>query len=184
MYEAIDELRRGQTEDEILKRVLKAGDVKRGIHELDLALQSFDEAQVFTIHSFCQRILQDHAFESGISFDAELVTDPTPLFEQVARDFWRSNFHGAPPLISALMLAWEKSPNEWVGLLDRKRNHPDVVFIPPATRKSFSQLAAEIEESMRYHSKRMEIERFHDRANFTRRREFGAESERVSTRPC
>ena len=148
LYEAIDELRRGHTEDAILKRVLKAGDATRGVHELDLALQSFDEAQVFTIHSFCQHVLQDHAFESGISFDTELVTDPTPLFEQVARDFWRSKFHGAPPLISALMLAWEKSPNEWAELLDRKRSHPEVVFIPPATGKLFNQLAAEIEESI------------------------------------
>jgi exodeoxyribonuclease V beta subunit len=147
LHEALDELRRGKTEDEILRRVIKRGDAEKSIRELDLALQSFDEAQIFTIHGFCQRILHDHAFESGSSFDTELITDATPLFEQVAKDFWRLKFYRAAPLIPALMIAWERSPDAWVELLDRTRNHPDVIFIPPSTEKSFDQLATNIEKS-------------------------------------
>jgi exodeoxyribonuclease V beta subunit len=153
-----------KTEDEILARIIKRGDSEKSIRELDLALQSFDEAQIFTIHGFCQRILHDHAFESGTSFDTELVTDPTPLFEQVAKDFWRLKFYQAAPLIPALVIAWERSPDGWVELLDRTRNHPDVIFIPPSTKKSFGQLAADIEKSFQavraeWKTKRPEIER-------------------------
>ncbi len=99
-----------------------------------LALESFDEAQIFTIHSFCQRTLQDYAFETGTTFDAELVTDPTTLFPQLVADFWRIKICQASPLVAALILAWGKSPTEWTNLLDRLRNHPDVVLLPPANK--------------------------------------------------
>jgi len=36
---------------------------------LVLAIQSFDESAIFTIHGFCQRVLGDFAFESGLYFD-------------------------------------------------------------------------------------------------------------------
>jgi exodeoxyribonuclease V beta subunit len=47
-------------------------------------LTGFDEAQVFTIHSFCQRVLHDYAFESGAGFYSTLVPDTTSLFQQIA----------------------------------------------------------------------------------------------------
>ena len=52
---------------------------------LTAALRGFDEAAIFTIHGFCQRMLQENAFESGVAFDTELVTDQTPLLDEVAR---------------------------------------------------------------------------------------------------
>ncbi|MFM8359138.1 MAG: UvrD-helicase domain-containing protein, partial [Verrucomicrobiota bacterium] len=42
---------------------------------LELALERFDAAAVFTIHGFCQRLLGERAFESGHLFDTELATD-------------------------------------------------------------------------------------------------------------
>src|SRR5690606_8602316 len=40
-----------------------------------LAVHGFDEAAIFTIHGFCQRALQDAAFEAGGDFDNELTQD-------------------------------------------------------------------------------------------------------------
>lgn len=148
LQEALEQLRRGTSNDPVIARILDRTDAAQSIRSINLALQSFDEAQVFTIHSFCQRILQDYAFESGIAFDAELVTDPTPLFQEVARDFWRLKLTNVLPLIGGIFLAWEKSPAEWVELLNRTRNHPDAVFIPPAGRSSIEQLSNKIAETM------------------------------------
>lgn len=61
------------------------------------ALHGFDEAAVFTIHGFCQRVLAEHAFESGILFDTELVPDERALVQEVADDFWRRTLYGASP---------------------------------------------------------------------------------------
>jgi exodeoxyribonuclease V beta subunit len=52
------------------------------------ALQEFDEAAIFTIHGFCQRTLQEYAYESGMSFDAELVEESETLERRVAHDLW------------------------------------------------------------------------------------------------
>ena len=52
------------------------------------ALQEFDEAAIFTIHGFCQRTLQENAFESGMAFDAELVEKSDPIERTLAHDLW------------------------------------------------------------------------------------------------
>ena len=102
LQDALEDLRRGTTKDDIVAAFLEQGDVPAGVRELDLALQSFDEAQIFTIHGFCQRMLTDHAFESGARFETALLTDPNPLFQEVARDFWRLRLYRANPLLPIL----------------------------------------------------------------------------------
>jgi exodeoxyribonuclease V beta subunit len=142
---ALEDLRRGESEDSMVGAFLTNGDIATGIRDLDVALQSFDEAQIFTIHGFCQRMLNDYAFESGARFDTTLVTDPKPLFQEIARDFWRLRFYGATPLLPTLALAWEKSPDNWVELLERTRSHPDLVVLPPADQRSFAELLRDVE---------------------------------------
>ena len=39
------------------------------------ALDHFDQAPIFTIHGFCQRLLQEYALEQGQDFGAALVDD-------------------------------------------------------------------------------------------------------------
>ncbi|MEZ5535775.1 MAG: exodeoxyribonuclease V subunit beta [Thiolinea sp.] len=53
------------------------------------ALLSFDEAAVFTIHGFCQRALQENAFDVGLPFDSELVQDEAELQIALADQFWQ-----------------------------------------------------------------------------------------------
>ena len=65
---------------------------------LALAVETFDQAPVYTIHSFCQRVLTEHAFESGAPFVTELAPDETALIAEVAQDFWRVELGGASQL--------------------------------------------------------------------------------------
>ena len=44
-------------------------------------MHGFDEAAIFTIHGFCQRALQDSAFEAGGDFDAELTQDDREVLD-------------------------------------------------------------------------------------------------------
>jgi exodeoxyribonuclease V beta subunit len=133
---ALHDLSTGQAADPILQAFLQNGDAALGVQRLNLALQCFDEAQIFTIHGFCQRCLADHAFESGAQFDTKLSADATPFLEQVAHDFWRRHFDAQTSLTAAAAIAWEQSPKRWVKLLDRLSSHPDLVVLPasdPAT---------------------------------------------------
>ncbi|POA49423.1 exodeoxyribonuclease V subunit beta [Pseudomonas sp. MPR-ANC1] len=58
-------------------------------NRLDIAAQWMDEAAVSTIHSWCQRMLREHAFDSGSLFTQSLETDHSDLLGEVLRDYWR-----------------------------------------------------------------------------------------------
>lgn len=74
---------------------------------LQRALLSFDEAAVFTIHSFCQRVLQQHAFEVGIPFESELVASEADLQLQLADQFWQHRLVN-PNALDAVVLSSSK----------------------------------------------------------------------------
>ncbi|PWB35469.1 exodeoxyribonuclease V subunit beta [Pseudomonas sp. SDI] len=63
-------------------------------NRLDVAAQWMDEAAVSTIHSWCQRMLREHAFDSGSLFTQTLETDHSDLLGQVMRDYWRRFCYG------------------------------------------------------------------------------------------
>ncbi|MEZ5479443.1 MAG: UvrD-helicase domain-containing protein [Thiolinea sp.] len=67
------------------------------------ALLSFDEAAVFTIHGFCQRALQENAFEVGLPFDSELTQDETELQLALADRFWQQRMLDPHPLDQAVL---------------------------------------------------------------------------------
>jgi exodeoxyribonuclease V beta subunit len=73
-------------------------DRERALHLLELALAGFDQASIFTIHGFCQRVLTEQAFETGQAFHMELVPDQMPRQQEVVDDFWRREVDRLPPL--------------------------------------------------------------------------------------
>jgi exodeoxyribonuclease V beta subunit len=98
LVEAAGLFRAGASEDpfyaELLRRVPDRIAAERAIER---ALRGFDEAAIYTIHGFCQRVLSERAFESGVAFDAELVPDQDELVLEVIDDFWRLHVQAASP---------------------------------------------------------------------------------------
>ncbi|WP_449431168.1 exodeoxyribonuclease V subunit beta [Pseudomonas putida] len=74
---------------------------------LEIAVQWMDEAAVSTIHGWCQRMLREHAFDSGSLFTQSLETDHSDLLGQVMRDYWRRFCYG----MHGEALAWVR--NHW-----------------------------------------------------------------------
>jgi len=56
---------------------------------LTSALLSLDEASIFTIHGFCQRVLKQFAVSLNADLELELVTDSTELLMQSVQDYLR-----------------------------------------------------------------------------------------------
>ncbi|MAG29640.1 MAG: hypothetical protein CL908_01955, partial [Deltaproteobacteria bacterium] len=82
----------GEVDDEALRelavRARRRAREGAGPDPLRRALRSFDEAAIFTIHGFCQRTLQENAFETGVAFDAELVEKAEPMQRTLAHDLY------------------------------------------------------------------------------------------------
>jgi len=129
--EAIQAFTSGASNDLFLARLV-AGSVDRQepIHLLNLALTCFDEAAVFTIHGFCQRVLAEHSLESGVLFDSELVTDLRDLLREISEDFFRLNLYEASPLAAAFLLK-RFAPATLLQRLGAIYAREDVRIIPP-----------------------------------------------------
>jgi len=56
---------------------------------LKRALLFLDEAAIFTIHGFCQRALTQHAFTSGLPFNANMSTNSNELILEACQDWYR-----------------------------------------------------------------------------------------------
>jgi exodeoxyribonuclease V beta subunit len=80
---------------------------QQAAHRLMLAAETMDEAAIFTIDAWCQRMLREHAFDSGSLFDEELITDEAALFEDAAHDYWRQQVYPLrEPVLGALLACW------------------------------------------------------------------------------
>jgi exodeoxyribonuclease V beta subunit len=106
---------------------------------LQLALLDIDRAGIFTIHGFCQRVLNEHALESGQVFGAELSGDLHAIRRQIAADFWRLRVVSVAPHIAAVYTAQCATPD---ALLHAAGNIADDVPLFPADGDSDAALAA------------------------------------------
>ena len=128
--------------------VAKMGNRKEMERRLKIALQSFDDASIFTIHGFCARVLADRAFESGVPFDAELVTDQSRFLNEVADDFWRAHFYTDDTTMAALLRGERLKPAQLVELLTQLTNNPKLrVMPPPEDRAVLEKKIAELCEA-------------------------------------
>lgn len=127
----IQKIRRARREDRA-RRLLKA------------AIRDFDEAAIFTIHSFCRRMLQEHAFESGALFDTELIPDEDTIKSEFAQDFWRRHFYEAPREFVAYSLERRLGPDYYLDLLQKARSGPTVTLVPEAAPQDPDRMHNEI----------------------------------------
>ncbi|MCH9696775.1 MAG: UvrD-helicase domain-containing protein, partial [Gammaproteobacteria bacterium] len=92
------------------------------IQKLQLSISCFDQAAVYTIHGFCQRVLSDSALETGLDFENELMPSDDEWIEAIADDYWRKHFHQAGrrqllilKLCNLTPLSLAQSVKNWVG---------------------------------------------------------------------
>ncbi|MDI5932810.1 exodeoxyribonuclease V subunit beta [Halomonas kalidii] len=100
---------------------------------LQLAAEWMDEAAVSTIHSWCYRMLREHAFDSGSLFSLELETDQSELEQEVVRDYWRSFYYplGAEAL-AEITQYWDAPTNTRASLHGAvRRLLPECDALPP-----------------------------------------------------
>ena len=93
---------------------------------LDAALQAFDEASIFTIHSFCQRALGDAPFTAGVPMKLEAMQDDSELVMEVVHDFWRRHVAGDATSsgLVAHLLSRKDTPDKLAKLLKRQLAKP------------------------------------------------------------
>jgi len=98
---------------------------------ISAALKSFDQASVYTIHSFCQQMLADNAFESGSLFSSEIVNDDLLIKQGVADLCRRTLYKSSTALVSYFMN--NCSAGELLELYKKRPMYPDLRIEPEIT---------------------------------------------------
>ena len=98
LVQTLESFETGASDDHLIRGMLdQVSDNIQASRQLSAAIRNFDQAAIFTIHGFCQRILADYAFESSQPFDAEVITEQSALIQEVVDDFWRKKQADTPP---------------------------------------------------------------------------------------
>ena len=111
------------------------------------ALSAFDNAAVFTIHSFCQKALGAHAFTSAGNFDLDVAESDDEILDEVVEDFLRRELdrHAQEPeLRCAIMEA-----KDWAGKLKMLVKLPEDLAEREFLTNEESKFAAELDETLR-----------------------------------
>jgi len=107
LLEARDLLANGieNCDDKALFKYLSSLDnTSLALKRLELALLDMDRAAIFTIHGFCQRMLNEQALESGQLFDMELTADTAQVQDELVFDYWRRNLYDLSTFHCSLFL--------------------------------------------------------------------------------
>jgi exodeoxyribonuclease V beta subunit len=149
LADAAAAFRAGGSRDAVMARLIAPHlpQSRQMLARLDRALCGFDEASIFTIHGFCQRTLRDRAFESGVLFDTELITDDTELLETIAEDYWRTRFYEAGPLPVSFALKNRLQPESFLPLLREQTRHPLLQYVSRVDGRGLSELIGALEKN-------------------------------------
>lgn len=102
---AHEDFGRGKSQNDFLQDYLKNfPDHDDASDLIGQAIRNFDQAAIFTIHGFCNKVLQENAFESDSLFDTQLVTEQNELLRQITQDWWRQHLYDQPPLFISYAL--------------------------------------------------------------------------------
>ncbi|WJD49564.1 MULTISPECIES: exodeoxyribonuclease V subunit beta [unclassified Enterobacter] len=105
-----------------------------------LAERQMDEAAVFTIHGFCQRMLSLNAFESGMLFEQQLIEDESLLRAQACADFWRRHCYPLPRDIAQVIHASWQGPLDLLKSINRYlQGEAPVIKSPPPENETLAE---------------------------------------------
>ncbi len=123
----------GEGQDPVL------GDLLRGLEDaagarvlLAEAVTRMDEAAIYTIHGFCQRALQEHAFESGAPFESEFLTEEETLRREIGADFWRRRVAAMDAEGAAWVCAQWSNPSRLLAEISDGLTRDDLRLLPEA----------------------------------------------------
>ena len=98
---------------------------------LTAAISNFDNAAIYTIHGFCQRVLQDFAFYCQVPFNIQLNEDTSSNPNLIAiQDYWRTQIANQPAQ-AQLVYQRNQSPEKQLTALQPYLARPYLQFRQP-----------------------------------------------------
>lgn len=125
----------------LLQQALAQESQARLIVRLKAAIGDFDNAAIYTIHGFCQRVLRDFAFLCQTQFDVELSDESRDRLLVPAQDFWRERISSNP--LAAELVFGRYTPQIMLAEIQRFTGRPYLHFRRPENRLAESRNSLE-----------------------------------------
>ncbi|HSV80511.1 MAG TPA: exodeoxyribonuclease V subunit beta [Ramlibacter sp.] len=116
--------------------------------QLQLAAEWMDEAAVSTIHGWCNRMLREHAFDSGSLFEQTLEADQRELLDEAVRDYWRSFFYPLAPAQAQCVAGWWSAPPALAGAVADLLPHVERMPEAPPPLEALAQARGARQEAL------------------------------------
>ena len=153
LREALDLLQNHGNGDPVLQQLLNGCATREPAKQhkerlrvlLQDALTRMDEAAIHTIHGFCQRMLQEHAFVSGSPFALDFIEDEGKLRRQIMEDFWRLHFYAHPGRAAWAAANWQ-TPEGLLKAIGPHLDRDDLICLPHVDTSKADALEQETDE--------------------------------------
>ena len=133
----------------------KEPDREKLVLRLKAALSQFDNAAIYTIHGFCQRLLGDYAFLCQAPFDVALNNGENRLLHTYAQDFWRQSV-AHDPVRAKLAFEAGLTPEKLLGQFKTCMARPALTFRRPAdTFETATERAQRLWQSLKQNFERL-----------------------------
>ena len=126
----------GDVDETLVALLMTVSDWEEAGTLLNDALTRMDESAIYTIHGFCQRMLQDNAFDSGIPFDVDFLESELNLRHMIIEDFWRRRFYSVSRSEAAWAVSQWSEPGKMLDELQGILSKPEAVSVPEVTDES------------------------------------------------
>lgn len=129
----------------LIQQALQKEDQARLQLRLKAAISEFDNAAIYTIHGFCQRVLQDFAFLCQVPFDIQLDEQSSENQQIIAaQDFWRTQVATQPHLAN-LVHRYKLIPQNQLIELKSFISRPYLPFRQPEHQYNYTQTLADFQ---------------------------------------
>lgn len=117
------------------------------LERLKLNLSLMDEASIYTIHSFCQRMLQRFAFDTGVMFNATISLDMDDFLQQACEDVWRQIAYPLNKPQAEALLGEYKEPAALAQKIKSRFNQQNLTVLPACPQASFTEVWEEFAQA-------------------------------------
>jgi len=113
--------------ERLFETTLEQIEPDEALQRIRIALHTFDQAAIHTIHAFCQRALQEAPFAAAMPFAFDMEADDSTLRFELAADFWRERVEPAAartPSFASWLVAKGAGPASLDAQLARRLKKP------------------------------------------------------------
>ena len=123
-----------ESKDPILNYLLKQStSPEKDQLSLRLAERQIDQAQIHTIHGFCQQILKRHALDSNVPLKQALLEDQTQLRKAALEDYWRRYVLSLPTEeLQFIVKKWSEPSDLQIALAPLLNRSPEDIIPQPS----------------------------------------------------